>query len=147
MRKGSQRPDYILLDDLLGEDDITEESTNKLLDTIKKSVMNLGGTNVKLPCVMTSTPLAPDDLTQRLKKDSNWSTITFPAITSFGDIDSRLWKDYWEIYEAESVEDRPHAESDDFYKNNQSELEAGFELYNPDCYTPGENISGVQALM
>lgn len=43
MRKGSIRPDYILLDDLLGEEDVTEEATNKLLDTIKKSVLNLGG--------------------------------------------------------------------------------------------------------
>lgn len=78
MRKGSIRPDFILLDDLLGEDDVSDEATNKILDIIRKSVLNLGGQDRKLPCAMTSTSIAADDVTQRLKQDKNWSTLVFP---------------------------------------------------------------------
>ena len=63
MRVGSHRVDSVLLDDLLNDDDITEETTNKLLGIINQSVMNLGGQGKKLSCIMTATPLAPDDLT------------------------------------------------------------------------------------
>ena len=88
MRKGSIRVDSILLDDLIGDDDVSEEATVKLLDIIHKSVLNLGGANYKINCTMTSTPLAPDDLTQRIKQDKNWSTVCYPAIINWGKIDS-----------------------------------------------------------
>ena len=147
MRVGSHRVDSVLLDDLLNDDDITEETTNKLLGIINQSVMNLGGQGKKLSCIMTATPLAPDDLTQVLKKDKGWSCVEYPSVIQFGDIETDLWKQYWDLYDTESIEDRPHEESDCFYKQHQEELEKDFILFNPDCYTKGENVSGVQYLM
>ncbi len=147
MRKGSLRVDSILLDDIIGDEDITEEATNKVMDIIQKSVMNLGGVNKKIACCLTSTPIGPEDVTQRIKKDPNWVTVCFPAIINFGNIESALWKQYWDLYDTESIEDKPHEESDAFYIDHQQDLEGGFELYNPDCFTQGENVSGVQSLM
>lgn len=147
MRKGNVRVDSILLDDIIGDDETGEESTNKVLDIIRKSILNLGSAGQKMTCCMTSTPIGPDDVTQRIKKDSNWVTVTYPAIISWGDIETDAWKTYWDIYDTESIEDKPHTESDKYYLEHQAELEDGFSLYNPDCYTQSENVSGVQALM
>lgn len=151
MRKGSQRVDSILLDDLLGDDDTSEEMTQKLLDIVHKSVLNLGGSNSKINCTMTSTPIAPDDLTQRLKQDPGWSCVTFPAVINWGrdmtENDGRVWDQYWDMYDDESVQDMDHSASDAWYREHMVELEDGIELYNPDAFSPGENVDAVQALM
>ena len=147
LRKGALRVDSILLDDIIGDEDTTEEATNKVMDIIQKSILNLGGADKKIACCLTSTPIGPEDVTQRIKKDTNWVTVCFPAIIQFGDIETELWKQYWDLYDTESIEDRPHEESDCFYKQHQEELEKDFILFNPDCYTKGENVSAVQSLM
>lgn len=143
MRVGSQRVDSILLDDLLDDEDTTEEITNKYQDIINKSVLNLGGQDKKPACIMTATPLAPDDLTQRLKKDKGWSCVEYPSIIEWGNIDKPAWKRYWEMYDGESINDDPHTESDKYYIDHKDELEEGFVLYNPDCFTKGLQVSGV----
>lgn len=62
-------------------------------------------------------------------------------------MESAAMKSYWAMYDAESVEDRPHAESDQYWRDHMDELEKGFELYNPNCFSPAENVSGVQAIL
>lgn len=92
---------------------------------------------------MTSTPLAPDDLTQKIKADKNWTTLCYPSIITWGDIETETFRHYWQLYDDELMEDKPHTESDEFWREHQAEMEDGFTLFNPLCFDPSENVSGV----
>lgn len=63
------RPDLVLLDDLqTSEDAESPERVEKLLNILKKDVFNLSGKG-KLAILQTATPIAPDDLAERIAQD------------------------------------------------------------------------------
>ena len=76
----TQRPDLVLLDDLqTSEDASSPEQVEKFLNIIKKDVFNLAGKG-KLAILQTATPIAPEDLAERIANDPAWKTTIWPSI-------------------------------------------------------------------
>lgn len=146
------RPDCVLLDDLLdAKSAASEDTTEKLLDIIRKDIFNLSS-GKKLGVVMTSTPLLPDDLTDRLKQDRAWKTIRYPAIVSWPtdwtkDPEKGLWRQYFDLFDDENARDERHAGSLRFYRAHRRDMDAGAETFQSRFKREDGHISGLQALM
>ena len=146
---GTLRPDLVVLDDLQSQEDASNpETVEKLLGIIRKDILNLSGKG-KLACLMTATPIEPEDLVERIANDINWKTTRFPAIIRFPrDIiekkDDGLWGEYFRIYDSENADDEPHKRSLKFYRDHRSEMDNGAELLNPKRYKKEDGfISGL----
>ena len=146
------RPDCVLLDDLLDAKSAASEETNeKLLSIIRKDIFNLSS-GKKLGICMTSTPLLPDDLTDRIRNDKAWKTIRYPAIIHYpNDIlkhpENGLWHRYFEIFDDENQQDRKHTESLRFYRSHKKEMDEGAEIFQDRFKKSDGHISGLQALL
>lgn len=127
LKHRTMRPDLVLLDDLqTAEDAENQASVDKILNIIKKDVMNLAGKG-KLAVLQTATPICPEDLTEKIAADTNWKTTKFPSIIKWPtDIiekgDKGLWGQYFKIYDKENVADLNHDESLNFYKEHRDEI-------------------------
>lgn len=42
-----------------------------------------------------------------------------------------LWKQYFQLFDRESIQDLPHTESLEFYKKNRSAMDEGSVVFNP----------------
>ncbi len=146
------RPDVVLLDDLLdAKSAASEDTTEKLFDIIRKDIFNLSA-GKKLGVVMTSTPLLPDDLTDKIKNDRAWKTIRYPAIIKWPTDfvkhpDDGLWHRYFDLFDAENARDAKHRESLAFYKAHRAEMDEGAELFQARFKKTDGHISGLQALL
>jgi len=149
----TQRPDLVLLDDLqTSEDAENAEQVDKLLNIIKKDVFNLAGRG-KLAVLQTATPIAPDDLAERISQDTVWKTTIWPSIVKWPkDIqengDKGLWGRYFRMFDAENVDDQSHEHSLQFYMDNQKEMDEGAEVFNPNRFLRSDgHITALQALL
>ena len=146
------RPDVVLLDDLLdAKSAASEDTTEKLFDIIRKDIFNLSA-GKKLGVVMTSTPLLPDDLTDKIKNDKSWRTIRYPAIVKWPtDMvkhpDDGLWHHYFELFDSENLQNAKHKGSLAYYKEHRDEMDAGAELFQSRFKKSDGHISGLQALL
>lgn len=123
MKHGTLRPSLVILDDLQDSSQAeNQEQVEKLLTLIKKDVMNLGGKE-RLSILQCATPISPDDLVERLKKDPSWKTTIYKAVIAFPDDlskkDGSLWKRYFELYTTEQITGGDHSESLSFYTKNR----------------------------
>ena len=152
IKSGKLRPDLCLLDDLQSHESAeSAEQVDKLLQIVKKDVFGLAGKG-NLNVLMTSTPIAPDDLCAKIEADPNWKTTKYKAVLSWPtDIDERpddgLWAQYFRMFDAENAEDRPHDLSREFYRNNRKAMDAGAVLFAPHRYKPEEHLSALQAIL
>ena len=152
MKVGKLRPDLCLLDDIqTAESAASPDQVSKLLDLIKKDVMNLTAKG-KLSVLMTSTPICPEDICETIENDVNWKTTKFPAIIHYpDDIEKNgmdgLWGEYFRIYDKESMTDSSHEESLRFYKDNFDQMNAGAEIFASRYKESDGHISGLQALL
>lgn len=104
------RPTLALLDDWEDEDTASNpQSVQKMMDIITKDVIPMAGKQ-RISLLATQTPLCADDLVEKLKKDKHWVTQQFPAIMSFP-TNMDLWKRYFNLYDEELVNRKPHTES------------------------------------
>lgn len=149
----TQRPDLVLLDDLqTSEDAENPQQVEKLLNIIKKDIFNLAGKG-KLAVLQTATPIAPDDLAERIANDTSWKTTVWPAIVKWPtDIvengDKGLWGKYFRMYDAENVDDQSHEKSLQFYIDHKEEMDAGSEVFNPNRFLRSDgHITAIQALL
>lgn len=152
LKSGKLRPDFVLLDDLQSHESAdSAEQVEKILEIIRKDVMGLAGKG-KLNVLMTSTPIAPDDLCAKIEADPNWKTTKYKAIISWPkDIldkpDDGLWAHYFRLYDSENAEDKPHDGSRELYKKNRKAMDEGAVLFAPHRYKPEEHLSALQALL
>ena len=149
LKRNGLRPDLILIDDASDEEiSSSTERTQKLYNLIQKSVLGLGGKK-SISCIMTATPISPDDICSVLKNDKGWSVKTFPSILSFPDEWNKkahgLWGEYFNKYNEEIAMDKNHSSSLQFYTKHQQELEKGADVINPSRFNPDDGtISGIQ---
>lgn len=152
LKCGKLRPDLVLLDDLQSHESAeSAEQVQKLLDIIKCDIMNLSGKG-KMNLLMTSTPVAADDLTCAIEADPNWKTTKYKAVLSWPkDIrdnpDNGLWAQYFKLFDAENAQDKPHDGSRAFYRKNRKAMDDGAVLFAPHRYKPNEHLSALQALL
>ena len=152
LKHGTQRPDFVILDDI--QDDETSESAeriSKLLNTINKGVLNLGGKN-KISVISTATPISEDDLVSQLENDKGWITKKFPAIITYPKEylkeNKGLWGDYFSIYDNETATESNHEKSLSFYKEHQKEMDEENRVINPNRFSIEDGtISGIQFLL
>lgn len=151
MKHGTLRPSAILLDDLqTSEIAESPEQVEKLLSLIRKDIMNLGGKE-RLSILQTATPIQPDDLVEKLKNDISWKTTIYKAIEKFpNDLKSKdsLWAQYFKLFDAEQITGSGHAESLDFYKQHQAQMDEGCEVFNPYRFSSKDgHISAIQKML
>lgn len=153
LKHHTMRPDLVLLDDLqTSEDAENPSSVEKLLNIIKKDVMNLAGKG-KLAVLQTATPICPEDLTEKIQSDSNWKTTVWPSIVKWPkDIldngDKGLWAKYFKMFDSENVNDKKHKESLEFYKTNRDKMDEGAVVFNPTRFKKSDgHISALQSLL
>ena len=138
-----------MIDDILDAESAASYDTNqKLLDIIKKDVMNLSS-GKKLAICMTSTPIFAEDLTDTISKDIQWKTVKFPAIIKYPtdfekNPDDGLWHEYFRIYDEENCNDEPHEKSLAFYKEHFEEMNEGSEVFQNRFNAADGHISGIQ---
>lgn len=147
------RPDLVLLDDLQTSQDAESPiQVEKLLNIIKKDVFNLAGKG-KLAILQTATPIAPDDLAERIASDTAWKTTVWPSIIKWPkDIqdngDKGLWGKYFRMFDSENVDDQSHDKSLQFYIDNQEAMDEGAEVFNPSRFLRSDgHITALQALL
>lgn len=147
------RPDLALLDDIqTSEDADNPERVEKLMNILKKDVFNLSGKG-KLAVLQTATPIAPDDLAEKIAADQNWKTTVWPSIISWPkDLeekgDAGLWGKYFRLYDAENADDAGHEGSLKFYLDNRAAMDEGAEVFNPGRFLVSDgHVSAIQALL
>lgn len=153
LKIGKLRPDTVILDDLqTSETASNPEQVEKIMTIIKKDIMNLSSKG-KLAVLMTSTPLVPEDLCEKIENDIVWKTTKYPAVIHWPkDIvespEDGLWAQYFKKFDAELAEDSPHDASLEFYKQNRASMDVGAVLFSPDRFKLEDgHISGLQALL
>lgn len=153
LKVGKLRPDTVILDDLQTSETATNpEQVQKLMSIINKDIMNLSSKG-KLAVLMTSTPLCPEDLCEKIENDNSWKTTKHPAVIEWpDDIKAKpqdgLWAQYFRKYDAELAEDSSHEQSLAFYKANREAMDKGAVLFAPDRFKPEDgHISGLQAML
>jgi hypothetical protein len=153
LKVGRLRPDCVILDDLQSAEMASNpDQVLKVQDIIKKDIMNLSSRG-KLAVLMTSTPLMPEDLCEKIENDIAWKTTKYPAIISWpkdilNNPEDGLWARYFKMYDSELADDQTHEGSLTYYKNNRSEMDEGAVLFAPERFKKEDgHISGLQALL
>lgn len=143
----SIRPTLALLDDWEDEETASSaDSVQKMYDIITKDIIPMGGKQ-RMSLLCTATPVCQDDLVERLKKDKHWRTVLFPAVISYP-TNKKLWDKYFEMYDDELINRKPHSESLQYYKDNRKLMDDGADVFNPSRYSEEDgHISAIQKLL
>lgn len=108
LKRGNLRPSYVILDDIMtAQDARSPEAVEKLMEAINKDIIPLSGKE-RLSILQTATPIAPDDLVEKIKQDNSWRTTIFPAVISFPK-NKLLWEQYFNMWDEENVQKTGHA--------------------------------------
>ena len=147
LAQGSQRPDFLLLDDIQTSRDAESPARcRKLADWITKDVMGLGGRRL-LSATMTSTPIRPGDLSDQFADAGlhpEWLTVETPLVRSWPRRED-LWAQYAEIQrEAVLAGETDYAAATAFYRAHRAEMDEGAEILDPGAYDAKLELSAVQ---
>lgn len=152
LKVGRLRPDMVILDDLqTAASAANPEQVQKLQDLIHKDIMNLSSKG-KLAVLMTSTPICPGDLCDKVENDVAWKTTKFKAVIEWPE-DVRkngwdgLWGKYFAIYDKENTLDRDHSESLKFYKANFDAMNKGAKTFADRFKESDGHVSALQAVL
>ena len=159
--KMTQRPDFVIFDDLQTDDrSASEEQVHKSAARVKKAFMGLAGHRKKIAAIMTSTPIAPDDLSETFAADPGWNTKTYKMLLSWpkchdpaASVEERksrrdFWQEYADIFQGEQASGRPpHVAANRFYRAHRRAMDEGAEVLNPGNYDRKTELSGVQHAM
>ena len=149
---GSQRPDLIVFDDLQDREmAFNSERVGEALDLIKGDFLGSAGHTGGMACFMTATPIAPEDMTEKIKADPLWTTEIFKMLEPFPDEwlknEHGLWGEYATIMRNEGNAGRQyHKACNRFYRSHRREMDKGAAVLNPHNFTNNE-VSAIQHAM
>ena len=154
--KGKLRPDLLVLDDL--QNDEMAENEERVLAAVthlKKTFLGLAGHKRKIAAVMTSTPIAPDDLSETFAADPSWKTTThkmiieWPTAWKTADPEDDLWTKYRDILRHEIAvgNPAPHLVANKYYHDNFDAMNHGAVVLNPNNYDRSTELSAIQHAM
>lgn len=143
----SMRPDFVFVDD--PQTDESARSTGrggqveKIEERIQKALLALGDTSKTISAVMASTPIEPDDVSERFadpERHPEWVTTTEVFVTSWG---PAKWM---EQYFAKCAEDNLQRDTNmtgsrAFYSRYRHEIEAGAEMMDDSDFDPKLEVS------
>lgn len=88
----SLRPDFFLIDDpQTDETAASKDLCRKIINTIFKTVLLLGGHKVKLSGVVNCTVIEPDDAAEALLKHPSWQAIRYKMILAWSEAHESHW--------------------------------------------------------
>lgn len=143
----SDRPDLIVIDDPQTDIDAKNpETVSKIEDNILGGVLGSGENDSSTAAVMASTPIEPDDVSERFAdpdRHPEWFTETEQFVVSWGPDD--LKNKYLALMKIDEARgDKTYAGANQFYMEHQAEIEAGVEMMDPGDFDPDTEISAYQ---
>ncbi len=148
-RRGSQRPDFAIIDD-----PETEESAVSLTEIKKRSkildrgLAKLGGQKRSIACIMLTTIQAKDSISDTytdINRKPAWSGIRQRQIIKWP-TNPDLWDQYMDIrQQCQKDGDKDGSKATAFYKKNRKKMDAGIELSNVNVYSRDSEISAIQS--
>ena len=150
----SRRPDFFFIDDPQTDEDAANPQTvANIEDQITGAVLGSGETSERISAVMASTPIEPDDVSERFadpRRHPEWEAETETFVVSWGD--DKLRDMYIEMLEKadacpKSDEERKRKLRDDayrFYVDNRDAIEAGAEMMDDGDFDPAAEVSAYQ---
>ena len=147
LKRGNLRPSYVVLDDIMTTADArSQESVEKLMEAINKDIIPLAGKE-RLSILNCATPIAPEDVVDKIRQDSSWKSMVFPAIISYP-TQMKLWEEYFTMWDNENVTESEHTQSLDFYRQHREEMDDGVKVFNPMRYSEKDgHLSAIQKLL
>lgn len=120
----SARPQFFFIDDPQSDEDAKNPATcDKIEDNINGAVLGSGEINERIAAVMASTPIEPDDVSERFAdptRHPEWNADTEVLVRSFGP--SELMANYLKLADI----DEAHAH--EWYAANRAAIESGVEM-------------------
>ena len=149
-----QRPDFVIIDDPQTDEEAgSPHSVNKIINVIRKSILNLGGHRSTLACVMNATVIEPDDVVDQLldpKRNPSWQRERIPMVRKWADAHDSFWLgEYARVrttYDPDNPDDQGRAKPDAalLYESRRAEANAGCDVSWESCVDPDSEISAIQ---
>lgn len=144
---GSTRPDFVFIDDPQTDEDAKSTGRDgrveKIEDRIQGALMGLGDTNRILSAVMASTPIEPDDVSERFadpERHPEWITSTELFVAKFGP--EELMREYLDALRDDLRRgDEDLNSSRYFYFMNRAALEEGVEMMDDQDFDSSREYS------
>ena len=128
------RPDWVLIDD--PQKPSTARSDTQL-DALEKYILEdlrgLAGGDSTISLFVAATPLAPNDIVDRLSKRPDFKVVRMPLVSSWPD-NKALWEEYTRLLYGDLVNGTKA--SHDYYLANRPAMDAGGEVLDPLAYPP-----------
>lgn len=144
---GSMRPDFIFIDDPQTDDDAkSPQRLDKIEARIQGAVLGLGETNRTIAAVMASTPIEPDDISERYadpERHPEWLTTTEQLVARFGP-EEWITRYLAEVARDNLAHDVMLTRSRAFYVEHRAEIEDGAEVMDDLDFDPMLEVSAYQ---
>lgn len=154
-----QRPTAFILDDLQSDADARNHATvNKMIETVTKTILKLGGHDRVLSGVCIGTPIRPNDFMEQIAANPAWTTVRYqmlPAMPSEKAME--FWMgEYKDLRHAVDEEDpqgqvKARLAATEAYKTNRELADDGASAAWDWCYAWGDEplveISAIQHAM
>ncbi len=125
-RRGPNRPDFVLLDDIENDDNVRKpEQREKLQKKINKAVLKLGPPDGSMDVIFYGTVLMHDSVLSRTMDSPTWNAHRFQAIIDWPD-EMDLWEKWEEIFINQGKK-----EADKYYKKHKTRMNAGAKVSWP----------------
>lgn len=128
------RPDAVVVDD--PQTAATARSRTKmdqLESYLNSDLRGLAGSDKPLALFCTATPIAPNDIVDRLARRPDVVTVRHPLVESWPTA-TALWDEYVSLLYGDLADNTTNAH--DHYLANQSAMDAGAEVLDPLAYPP-----------
>ena len=133
------RPDFVLCDDPQDRESANSPEQTKTRERlIKADMLGMAGAGKKLSCLITCTVIASDDLADRLldrSKNPDFHGQRYSLLSSLPKA-LTLWEEYSILRDDELRNDKPHTDSNKFYKDNFVAMNEGAEALWKDRKDP-----------
>lgn len=143
------RPSIILIDDPQTRESAGSDKQN--LDReqiISADLLGMSGPGETISVLMTCTVIYQDDLADKMlnrKLHPEWHGIRVSMMPSMPE-NMKMWEQYSDIRASELIEDKPHIESNKFYKKHRKTMDDGAEIYWKERHNKSE-LSAIQSAM
>lgn len=142
-----QRPDFLFFDDIQTKKSAGSKSkTDWLEEFIAQDAMCMGGHDSSIAALMASTPIRPNDLSERFadaEQHAEWITYTTPLVMRWP-TDMDLVEEFGKMYRKDLANrDLGMTLSTAFYRENQEAIEAGSEVLDPLDGDPQTEVSAL----
>lgn len=147
--RGSQRPDFALIDDPQKQKGASSEAECESIESwVQGDVAGLAGRDRAISMVMTTTPIQDGDVSERFA-DRNlhpeWKTITIPLVLSWS-THPELWEQYFAIRAEDEFKDGDKlTRATAFYTEHRAEMDDGVVVIDRRAYDRSIQLSAVQA--